>query len=110
MVLVQGTMIPYSCDEVRFLAESWKKKFRISNGTDEILKKGMRDKHYEHYCKDIDEFLSRCKCNEVALKCDKCQESDHEEYFCRCESRNIRLAKQLRHKGKSWEKSCLTKK
>lgn len=34
------------------------------------------------------------------LKCSKCPEEDHENtYFCRCEGRNIELAKQLRENG-----------
>ena len=34
------------------------------------------------------------------LKCSKCSEEDHNNaYFCRCEGRNIELAKQLRAHG-----------
>jgi hypothetical protein len=54
--------IVFTCDEVRFFYESWKKEFREKNKTDEILKSGMRDKHYENFCNEIDEFLSNCKC------------------------------------------------
>jgi hypothetical protein len=33
------------------------------------------------------------------LKCNSCSEKDHEEVFCRCEDRNIKLAKELRTKN-----------
>ena len=36
-------------------------------------------------------------------KCEKCPDSEHEDWSCRCESRNIRVAKEIRriqsHKG-----------
>lgn len=35
----------------------------------------------------------------LELKCSKCPEEDHEGHFCRCESRNINLAKELRERG-----------
>ena len=40
----------------------------------------------------------------IPLKCTKCPEEDHEGFgnvFCRCEGRNIALAKQLRKKIKN---------
>lgn len=40
-----------------------------------------------------------------ALQCSKCKTEDHEgfnNYFCRCEGRNIKLAKELRERGISW--------
>ncbi len=38
-------------------------------------------------------------------KCSKCKPEDHEWIFCRCEERNIRIAKQLRGHGESpWSK------
>ena len=40
------------------------------------------------------------------LKCNICKEEDHEDQFCRCESRNIRIAKIKRELGQSpWTKS-----
>jgi hypothetical protein len=43
-----------------------------------------------------------------ALQCSKCRTQDHHghnNYFCRCEDRNIKLAKELRERGIStWEK------
>ncbi len=37
----------------------------------------------------------------LELKCSKCPEEDHEGHFCRCESRNIDIAKELRERGMS---------
>lgn len=87
--------------------ESLKSDFRRKNGTDDILKKGLRDKSYERYCMQLDDSLDKCKCDEIPLKCEKCSEEDHDgfnNYFCRCEDRNIKLAKQLRSNKSSW--SC----
>ena len=43
-----------------------------------------------------------------ALQCSKCPTQDHHghnNYFCRCEGRNIKLAKELRERGiDTWKK------
>ena len=91
----------FSCDDIRKNIDYMKADFRKSNGTDDILKSGLRDRAYTEYCEDIDNFLEQCKCNEMSLKCSRCSDEDHEGYFCRCEGRNIQLAKQLRQKGMS---------
>ena len=40
----------------------------------------------------------------VDLTCSKCNPEDHDANFCRCEDRNIKLAKQLRKEGKgAWQ-------
>lgn len=43
-----------------------------------------------------------------ALQCSKCKTQDHHgknNYFCNCEGRNIKLAKELRERGiNAWEK------
>ncbi len=37
--------------------------------------------------------------------CEKCPKSDHEGIYCRCEPRNIAIAKMIREKGTSpWHK------
>lgn len=41
------------------------------------------------------------------LKCKVCSESEHEGNFCRCEGRNIRIAKEKRIQGESPWKSTL---
>jgi hypothetical protein len=39
------------------------------------------------------------------LKCIKCKEVDHEGIFCRCESRNIRIARERIKNGENpWSK------
>ena len=39
-------------------------------------------------------------------KCDKCSPEDHDGFFCRCEMRNIEVAKELRKNDQSpWKKS-----
>jgi len=35
------------------------------------------------------------------LKCEICVESDHEGQFCRCEGRNIKIAKEMRAREES---------
>ena len=52
----------YTCDEVRASYEDWKKEWRNKNGTDGILSAGGKDKAYEDFCKNIEDFLSACKC------------------------------------------------
>lgn len=40
------------------------------------------------------------------LKCNKCLESEHDNWACRCEDRNIRVAKERRARGEiPWQKS-----
>jgi hypothetical protein len=54
--------IVFTCDEVRFFSELWKKEFREKNLTDAFLKAGLPDRAYESFCNEIDEFLNNCKC------------------------------------------------
>jgi hypothetical protein len=68
--LENNVFAEYTCDQARELQEQWKKEFRDKNGTDEILsRKGWsedhkpRDRMYDNYCKNIDEFLEKCKCH-----------------------------------------------
>ncbi len=95
----------YRCDEVREKRDEWISDFRRMNRTDEILACGRTDRMYDNYCKSIDDFLDQCKCEEtkekILLVCSKCTKEEHEGYFCRCEDRNIRLARQIREEGKS---------
>lgn len=101
----QGTAITYTCDDIRDKIDDMKTVFRASNATNRILESGRRDLAYENYCEQLDDFLFRCNCKEIPLKCKKCSPEDHQGYFCRCEGRNINLAKQLRAKGMStWNK------
>jgi hypothetical protein len=95
-----GSKIIMTCDEIREKQYDMKANFRKVNRSDEVMKHGRRDRMYDEYCAQIDSFLDQCPCVEkIALICDKCPESDHEGHFCRCEDRNIALAKQLRRAG-----------
>lgn len=53
-------------------------------------------------------YLNRIKDIREAMflkQCSKCPDSDHEGIFCRCEDRNIKVAKIMRDQGKSpWNK------
>lgn len=95
----------YTCDEVRVLAKSWKNKYYIDNEVAWAEKSfGREDERYKEYCMQIDYFLNDCKCEPLQKKCQKCAPKDHggpKNMFCRCEDRNIRLAKKLRAEGKS---------
>ncbi len=42
--------------------------------------------------------MERILISEDHLKCKKCSDEDHEGQFCRCEGRNIRVAKEKRAK------------
>jgi hypothetical protein len=65
----------------------WKKDFL------QVNRANVSDRMYKEFCEELDKILGSYK---VSNKCDKCSEEDHEGDFCRCESRNIRLAKQKR--------------
>ncbi len=80
--------IDYTCEDIYRL----KYEFRRLNRTDEIIESGGIDQSYQRYCESLDQMCS-CK---IPLVCCKCSKEDHEGFFCRCESRNIKLAKQLR--------------
>lgn len=41
-----------------------------------------------------------CTKEKILPVCPNCTKEEHEGYFCRCEGRNIRLARQLREEGK----------
>jgi len=97
-----GEIETFTCDEIREKHLDMKAEFRKLNRTDEVLAAGRMDAHYKQFCESIDNFLYQCKCvPEISLKCERCDETDHEGYFCRCENRNIALAKQLRKDNKA---------
>jgi|SRR6267142_5886194 len=53
-------MITYNCDQVKILHEKWKAEFRFKNKIDDRRK----DRYYDEFCKNIDDFLLQCKCKE----------------------------------------------
>ena len=50
-------IIHYDLDEVKRLEKSWKEEFRKDNRTDDVIKSIGRDKAYEAFCKEIDDFI-----------------------------------------------------
>lgn len=59
-----------------------------------------KDKSYIRFKESLDEIMEK-----QLTKCNKCSEEDHEGIFCRCESRNIDIAKELRYRKESaWQK------
>ena len=92
-------IVRYTCDDVRQFQGKWKSEWRKQNRTDEIEENGGIDRYYRDYVSQIDDFLFTCECIKIPLVCEKCPSEDHEGHFCRCESRNIRLAKQIRAEG-----------
>lgn len=73
--------------------EKFKKENRV---TDE-----SKDRYFMALKSQFDKVLEQNKDQLMIdyLKCSKCSDSDHEEQFCRCESRNIRIAKEKRSRG-----------
>ena len=90
--------VTYTCEDFEVLKKKWREK----NMTDQIIESGGRDRSYEAFCDQLDNI---CQCL-IQDKCEKCSDEDHEGFFCRCEPRNIKLAKQRREKGLSvWKKN-----
>lgn len=69
--------------------EGSEKKAKVENAPDVVNLNGLSMNNY------MDDYL----------KCPKCKKEDHEGVFCRCEDRNIRIAKERRARGESaWDK------
>jgi hypothetical protein len=97
--------INLQCDEVRERKEEIFERYRRVNKTDRLTNSGMIDKYYEQFKESMEQFLSQCDDN-LKLQCDTCKKKDHDGVFCRCEDRNIALAKKQRKEGKSpWGKN-----
>lgn len=56
---------------------------------------GIKDRQYENYCNELDAILEKIVSSHLKEDaiCHECLPEDHEGEFCRCESRNIRIAK-----------------
>ncbi len=95
----------HTLEEVEEFIEKSKREFREINKTDLILKSGGRDKAYERYCDELDELLKKFEKEQKEekmddyLTCKICPQSEHEGFACRCENRNIRVAKEMRKRG-----------
>lgn len=93
-------------NEAKLLVEKWKEEFRSVNKTEEIMKLTGKDSVYERYCEEVDDMIEQLKEQNPPssdyLRCKTCKEEDHELYnSCRCEGRNIRIAKERRERGES---------
>lgn len=96
-----------TCDYVRENLDRLKYDFRKQNHTDFILTKGLKDSAYDNFCQSLDTFIDKCKCiPEINMDCKRCPQEDwegvfyidgKEGHFCRCESRNLLMAKLARH-------------
>jgi hypothetical protein len=88
----------FTCEKIRKVHLDLKNKWRQVNGTDEILKKGLRDRVYENYCNEIDDFLFQCRCDPEWIDL-------HLQEFCDDENKNIMIAKAKRNNVVSeWDK------
>ena len=93
--------VVYTCDDIRSKIDEMKMQFIKKNAV-----RSFDDRAYMEYSSTLDNFLNACTCKRevpvISLKCSKCPEGDHEgfmRFFCRCEGRNINLAKQIRAAG-----------
>lgn len=101
-----GTFLVSCVDAIKY-KEELLSDFRKRNGTDKAYKAGIRDRTYEEFCGQLDDFINQCECWRM---CPNCSKEDHEGYlnvFCRCEDRNIKVAKIMREKGISWREQTL---
>src|SRR5260221_6121557 len=102
---VDGTIITYyfeSLDEAKSCFDEWKREFIKTNRVD----LSRTDTYYDRFCNELANFLRLFPMDENLdiESCKICKAEDHEGRFCRCESRNIAIAKILREKGLSpWE-------
>jgi hypothetical protein len=86
-------------------AESWIidkiKYFKIKNRVSDESK----DRYFIQFKNQLEESL-KMQDEEIMERCPKCPESDHDGIFCRCEMRNIRIARAKRNNGESpWKDS-----
>ena len=82
---IDGYVVNNTCDEIRMYEEAIKSAFREENKTEEMIKMIGKDKVYENFCSQIDNFLNNCQCQKPK------QESQI--------TKNIREAKERRDKS-----------
>lgn len=58
-----------------------------------------KDRAYMEYKSELQKILNIHEEMDDYLKCKKCTQKDHEDIFCRCEERNIRIARKKRLMG-----------
>ena len=70
------------------------------------VKNEEKDRAFIYFKSELEGLLEMQKDNKGQviddyLKCKSCMKSDHEGQFCRCEGRNIRIAKEIRSRGEN---------
>lgn len=73
-------------------------KYTVFQLKKSYLSKQRNDRRYIEYCKDLDDIVEKETKKHLRNEyhCEKCVPEDHENEFCRCEDRNIKIAKQNR--------------
>lgn len=81
-----------SVSDLKWLVEDLKDTFMSALGDDDHTGR------YESYCAHLDKIVDfyTHKLLKDDYLCSVCSPEDHEKEFCRCESRNIRIAKRIR--------------
>lgn len=80
----------FSCDQVRELKDQWIKEFRDVNNSLAVEKSLGVDRRYEEYKKEIEDFISNCKCQK-----DFSDEGKNA-------GENMQIAKDKRRCGRDW--------
>lgn len=94
-----------SYDDAKNWIDQELEKFKIMNRVDDELK----DRSFIAFKSQLEQILhakeNKGQVMDDYLRCNSCKREDHEGQFCRCESRNIRIAKEIRSRGESpWSK------
>lgn len=94
--LENGSIKKYEFSSIQQM-DSWAveslKDFREENK----VKDQSNDISYLDYKEELHDSVM--KSADDYLKCKRCSESEHEDQFCRCESRNMRIAKENRKRS-----------
>lgn len=57
-------VVSYTCNEVKKLKNEWLNNFKKINSTDAIIKRLGKDKRFEEYKLEIEQFINECEDNE----------------------------------------------
>lgn len=102
-IFENGQLVKYNFPTMKAFDDAvaiWKLKFKKENSCDD------NDRAYMAYCEELHEMKERvANKSEDYHQCMKCPPEKHEGAFCRCEDRNIRIAKERRsNKEDHWKK------
>jgi hypothetical protein len=80
-----------SVSDLKWFVEKSKLKFRDENA----VRGEKKDFSYERYCEELDALVMKAVLAHLGTDylCSKCLPGEHEQEFCRCEERNMRIAK-----------------